>query len=77
MSIKLLNIFVETTIANFFRIHCWIESAQHLFEIEIFSNTINAFNVTFKQFNTIKSINFLFLFLSLLTTNLWKAVFIH
>ncbi len=47
----------------FFRIHRWIESwkEQHLFEIEIFSNIINVFTVTFDQFNASlinKSINF-------------------
>ncbi len=38
----------------FFRIHRWIESSkeQHLFEIEIFCNIINVFNVTFDWFIT-------------------------
>ncbi len=37
----------------FFRILWWIESSkeQHLFEIGIFCNIINAFTVTFDQFN--------------------------
>ncbi len=49
----------------FFRIHRWIESSeeQHLLKLEIFCNIINAFTVTFDQFNAFlmnKSINFLF-----------------
>ncbi len=57
-TVVLHNIFVETVIILFFRIHRWIESSkeQHLFEIETFWNIINVFTPTFDQFNLFKSI---------------------
>ncbi len=52
-TVVLHNIFVETVMHYFFRIHRWIESSkdQHLLETEIFCNFMNAFIIAFEQFN--------------------------
>ncbi len=51
--LKTVNIFVETVMLLFFRIHRWIESSkeQHLFDIEIYCSIINVFTLTSDQFN--------------------------
>ncbi len=44
-----LNIFGSRNLSYYVSVESWKE--QHLFESEIFCNIINAFTVTFDQFN--------------------------
>jgi len=73
------------TVVYDFKILWWIESSkeQHLFEIESFCNIINAFTVSFDQFNASllnKSIHFFQKTKNkktfLLTPNFWTVVYV-